>query len=74
MRILQQKRINRILFRTMKMNEISKVTLGLVAFILLLGLAGTCDRMDIESYQEESGEMVDSFDAVESAYDAYFYE
>lgn len=59
---------------TMRMNEISKVTLGIVAFILLLGLAGTCDRMDIESYQEESEELTDSFAAVESAYDAYFYE
>lgn len=56
------------------MNEISKVTLGIVAFILLLGLAGTCDRMDIESYQDESEELTDSFAAVESAYDAYFYE
>lgn len=56
------------------MNEISKVTLGIVAFILLLGLAGTCDRMDMESYREESEELADSFTAVESAYDAYFYE
>lgn len=59
---------------TMRMNEISKVSLGIVAFILLLGLAGTCDRMDIESYKEESEDLADSFTAVESAYDAYFYE
>ena len=59
---------------TMRMNEISKVSLGIVAFILLLGLAGTCDRMDMESYREESEELADSFTAVESAYNAYFYE
>lgn len=59
----------------MKMNEISKVALVIVCFLLLMGLAGTCDRMDMEYYKNQDVDACNSndFAAIESAYDSYFY-